>query len=435
MSCPAAAGFDPLAPDYLADPLPALARLREQGPVHYAPDLGLWLVTRRADVEEVFRDHGRFSGANTQVPVFPLAEIPRQILAAGFGATPTLSNCAPPKHTRIRAHMVRSFPARRIAVLETLIRQRTAELAGQMLAQGRFDAVRALTFPLPATVVFGLIGFPEDDTGWLKSLAAERLALTWGRPGEDEQIRIAENTVAYWRYCTDFVAGKAADPGDDFTSDLLRISQADPAALSQDEIVNVIYSVSFAGHETTTNVATSGLWRLLSSPGQWAALCADPSLAPAAAEEALRFDPSLFTWRRVTTRATAIGGVPVPAGAPLLLLVGSANHDAAAFPDPDRFDIRRPNARRHLAFGHGIHFCFGAPLARLEIAIIFEHLARTAPDLRLAPDTEITFPANICFRGPQSLWLTSKPLSWAVAGNTGSRRRAVLTGSGLQPYS
>lgn len=404
-SCPVNDHFDPLSADYLADPLPPLSGLRSEGPVCYLPELDMWAVTRHADVEEVFMDHDRFSGSNTQVPMFPLAERARRILAEGFGATPTMSNCDPPKHTRVRAHVVRSFSARRIAAMEPLIRRRTAELAETMLRKPRFDLVSSLTFPLPASIVFGLIGFPESDMNWLKGLAAKRLAFTWGRSCEEGQIAIARNMVTYWRYCCDFVVRRDQEPAGDFTSDLLRICHENPEELSREEIVNIIYSVSFAGHETTTNVATSAVWRLLTHRDQWEALCADSALIPGAVEEALRFDPSLFTWRRITRAAATIGGTPVPADARLLLLVGSANHDETVFADPDRFDIRRATARKHLTFGHGIHFCVGAPLARLEIAAIFECLSQHAPGLRLAPDSPVTFPANVCFRGPESLWL------------------------------
>ena len=403
--CPIGGGLGLLAPDFLDDPQMALTQLRDSGPVHYLPELGMWAVTRQQDVEEVFKDHKRFSGAVTQVPIFPLSAESEKIMALGFGASPTLSNCEPPKHTRVRSHMVKSFSARRIAVLESMVRARTEALTDRMLENDRFDVVENLTYPLPASVIFGLIGFPEEDTDWLKGLAAKRLAFVWGRSEPAEQIAVAENMVTYWKYCEEFVAQAATDPGDDLTGDLLRIHHGDPDALTTDEIVNVIHAVSFAGHETTTNVATSGLWRLLTHRELWDALRADPTLVPAAVEEALRFDPSLFTWRRVATCDTEIGGVPIPTGARLLLLVGSANHDERVFAQPEQFDLRRANVRQHLTFGRGIHFRFGAPLARLEIGAIFEHLSQRVPSLRLVPNSTVTFPENICFRGPDALWL------------------------------
>ncbi|WP_399091733.1 cytochrome P450 [Streptomyces sp. BBFR2] len=404
MSCPVSAGYDPLAPAFLADPFPHLAELRTQAPVFHHPELDMWVVTRHADIERIMKDHRTFSGANTQEPVFPLNEEARALLADGFGTSPTMSNGPEPKHSRVRSHCLKVFSARRLEVLAPTVRARADELITRMLTRPRFDAVNELTYPLPASVVFALIGFPAEDTVMLKELAAERMVFTWGRATPEQQTDVAKFMVRYWKYCVDFVHRRLAEPRDDFTSDLVRVHLADPEALTVDEITNVIHAISFAGHETTTNVATSALLRLLSDRAQWEALCADPSLVPQAVEEALRYDPSLFTWRRKTTRAVDIGGVTVPEGAKLLLQIGSANHDPQAFDDPEAFDIRREAARHHLTFGRGIHYCFGAPLARMEIGTMLELLTRRAPDLRLAGEP-VDYPKNICFRGPTELWL------------------------------
>ncbi|WP_329792545.1 cytochrome P450 [Lentzea sp. DG1S-22] len=403
--CPVQGRFDPLAPGYIADPYPALATLREEAPVFYEPQLDMWPVTRHEDVKRILTDHESFSGAITQTPFYPLAEEAKEILDAGFHATPTVSNCDPPKHTRVRAFNVKAFSARRVAGLEPVIRAYTTELLDGVASRSRFDLVRELTAPLPAKIVFSLIGFPESDSEALKALALNRMAFTWGRSTKDEQVRIAGRMVEYWRYCTDFVAARKEDLRDDFTSDLLRSHLADPAALSVEEIVNVIHAVSFAGHETTTNASSSTLQRLLTHREQWEEICADPALIPNAVEEGLRFDPSLHTWRKITTREVDIGGVTVPAGAKLLLLIGSANHDPARFPDPDQFDVHRSNSQQHLTFGRGIHACFGAPLARLEMRVMLEELTARLPHLRLAADEVVRYHENACFRGPVQLWV------------------------------
>ena len=209
----------------------------------------------------------------------------------------------------------------------------------------------------------------------------------------------------YWRYCERFVADRIADPRDDFTSDHVRVHLDDPEALTVDEIVGVIYGLSFAGHETTTNLTTNAVRRLLEHPDQWREICADPTLIPGAVEEVLRFDTSVIAWRRITTRAVSIGGVEVPAHAKLMLMLAAADHDPGRFPDPDAFDIHRADAARHLAFGKGIHFCLGAPLARMELRIVLELLTKQAPDLAMAADQDLTFPPNIAFRGPHRLLL------------------------------
>jgi len=352
--CPVHQGFDPLALDYLADPYPTLAAVRDEAAAFYAPGIDMWVVTRYADIDAIFKDPATYSAAITQAPVFPLARRAQQILAQGFGATPTMSNCDPPKHTRIRAHNVKAFSARRIAVLEPKVRAKARELVAA-ITPGRVDLVPAVTYPLPAYMIFTLIGFPDQDMDMLKGWCGNRMAFSWGRPGPDEQAEIAANMVRYWCYCEDFVARRARDPRDDFTSDLVRVRLADPDALSLEEITNVAYGLSFAGHETTTNFTGNTLLRLLSDRAQWDELCADPQTIPGAIEEALRYDTSVITWRRVTTRPSRIGQVEIPAGAKILLLLGSAGRDPGKFGEPETFDIHRRDARAHLAFGKGIH--------------------------------------------------------------------------------
>jgi cytochrome P450 len=400
--------FDPLAEAYLADPYACFARVRPGTPVFYAPSIGMWVVTRYHDIDAIFRDPPRFSAANAQEPLSPLSDEARAVLAGGFGASPTMSNCDPPKHGRIRAHNNAAFSPRRIAVMEPQVRAKADELVTAMAAApaGRADLVADLAFPLPAHTIFRFIGFPDGDTEMLKGWCTDRLHVTWGRPAAGVQVSVAQHMVAYWQYCSRFVADRLAAPADDFTSDLLRIHLADPEAISVDEITNIAYGLSFAGHETTTNLIANTVRRLLEHPDQWGLLVEDPGRIPGAVEEALRFDTSVVAWRRVTTEAVEIGGVPVPAGAKLLLLLGSANHDPAEFPEPERFDVTRANARNHLAFGKGIHFCLGAALARLQGRIVLELLTSRLPALRLVPGQHYTFPANVSFRGPQRLEVT-----------------------------
>ncbi|GAA2884957.1 cytochrome P450 [Pseudonocardia halophobica] len=399
--CPVRADVDPFDPAYLADPYPLLAELREHEPVAYLPVLDMWAVTRHADIDAVFRDPATFSASIAQDPIFPPAREAREVLA-GFRAAPTMSNCDPPKHTRIRRHTARAFSARRIAVVEPAIRAKAGELIAAMLREPEADVVESLTFPLPASMIFTLIGFPPGDTEMLRGWCGNRTAFSWGRPTVEEQTGIARNMVRYWRYCEDFVHARLADPADDYTSDLLRAHLADPEDLTVDEIVNVVYGLSFAGHETTTNLTTNGLRRLLEDRSRWEALCADPALIPAAVEEVLRYDTSVIAWRRRTTRPVSVGGVDLPEGARLLLLLGAAGRDPRAHPEPDTFDLRR-EPRPHLAFGKGVHFCLGAPLARSEFRILLELLLAAAPDLELVPDQELRFSPNVSFRGPRRL--------------------------------
>lgn len=399
--------LDPMDDAYLHDPYPALNRLRSTAPVTFAPALGYWLVTRYADVEAVFLDPATYSARIAQDPLLPLSEEARGVLAGGFGATPTMSNCDPPKHGRIRRHNMKSFSARRLTTLEPTVRARCSELVDRLLArieaEGSADLVEELAFPLPAVVVFALIGFPDGDTERLKQWCTDRTSFSWGRPSEQAQIRIAEQMTAYWRYCETFVRERLADPRDDFTSDLLRVHLDDSETISVEEIVNIAYGLSFAGHETTTGLIGNAVRRLLEVPDRWEQLRDDPALLPTAVEEVLRFDTSVIAWRRITTRPVELGGAALPQGAKLLLMLAAANRDPDRFPDPDGFDLQRPDARAHLSFGKGIHFCLGAALARLELRVVLEQLLDRAPDLKLIENQELSFGPNVAFRGPQTL--------------------------------
>ena len=401
-ACPAHASFDPLDPAYLADPYPLLAELPA---AFHAPGLDMWVLTRFADIEAVFRDPATFSPSIAQDPMFPLSDAARAALGPDFPLPKTMSNAEPPVHTRIRRFSLQAFSARRTAALEPRVRAAAVELVDALPASGPFDLVAGLSHPLPAFMIFTLIGFPPEDTELLKSWCGNRMAFSWGHPTPRAQLEIAGNMRRYWTYCAEFVQGRIAEPRDDFTSDLVRIHLADPTQLSPLEITSVIYGLSFAGHETTTNLTSNAVRRLLEHRDQWGELCADPSLIPNAVEEVLRFDTSVIAWRRITTRAVRIGEVDIPAGARLLLLLGGAGRDAERFPEPERFDVHRPDAARHVAFGKGVHFCLGAPLARMEARIVLELLTAAAPDLELVPGQRFDFPANVSFRGPEQLWL------------------------------
>ncbi|MBT2207475.1 MULTISPECIES: cytochrome P450 [Actinomadura] len=401
-SCPVHQNFDPLEETYLADPYPTMSAVRAEVPVFYSPEVDMWVVTRYGDIESVFKDPGSYSASIGQRPVFPLTDEAREIVRGGFHATPVMSDCDPPRHTRIRKHNMKGFSARRTAVLEPKVWAKATELV-DAIEPGRVDLVSAVTYPLPAYMIFTFIGFPDADMDMLKRWCGNRMLFSWGRPSPEEQKDIAGNMVRYWRYCEEFVADRAKNPRDDFTSDLVRIHRDDPEAVSLEEIVNVAYGLSFAGHETTTNYTSNIIRRLLTHRSQWEDVCADRELVTDAIEEGLRYDSSIIAWRRITTRPVTLGGVDIPEGGKIMLLLGAANRDPEVFHAPESFDIHRDDSRSHLAFGKGIHFCLGAALARMEARIVLELLAERAPGMTLVEEQEYTFPANISFRGPRRL--------------------------------
>jgi cytochrome P450 len=411
--------FDPLDRDYLADPYPYYARFRREAPVFHAPKIDFWVVSRYEDIVSIVKDPETFSNARVQEPLHPLTPEALEGLKRGVRVVPTTSTADPPLHKRTRKHAARAFSARRVAELEGRIREIANGLIDAMISDGRADLVDRFAFPLPASVVFSLIGYPEEDTEMLKSWCSDRLKITWGRPLPEEQKATIEKMTSFFDYIEDFVRRRAEDLRDDYTSDLLRIRAEDEENLSFDEVVSICYSLSFAGHETTTNLILNGLRQLLGQPGLWDELREDPSLIENAVEETLRRDTSVIAWRRSSTRPVEISGVEVPEGARLMLLLASANRDEGVFEDPDAFDICRKNANKHIAFSHGIHFCLGAPLARLEARIAFELLAQRLPDLRLSPpDQRFEFDPNMSFRGPKKLWAEWTPAE-VPAGATG----------------
>ncbi len=402
MSCPVAHGFDPLAAEFLADPFPVLAEWREQAPVFYAPSIGRWVVTRYADIDRILTDPATFSAAEAQRPVYPMDADAAAVLAA-LPLVPTMSNCDPPDHQRFRSVMARAMSPRRVAALRPAIEARTRELIDRFTADGRADLVSALFHPLPALTIFTLIGFPLTDAEQIKAWCADKLEVNWGHLSAERQRRSAQGMRAFVDHCAAFVARRRAEPADDLVGALV----ADERALTDVEITSLIFALSFAGHETTTNLLGNMARHLLARPGAWAEICADRSLIPGAVEETLRFDSSVPMWRRVTTRDVEIDGVALPAGSRLVLAFAAADREPAVFPDPDRFDVRRSNARRQLSFGRGIHLCLGAGLARLECEVVINMLADRLPGLRLVPDQPVSFVPNLSFRGPVSL-----PAAW-----------------------
>jgi len=401
-TCPVDESFDPLSPGFLADPFAVMAKA--EAPVFFAPSIGYYVVTRYTDIEEVFRDPATYSAAVTQAPLVPLAPKVQQILlAGGHKPQPSMVSLDEPAHARLRKPAARAFSMKRVTAMIPAIEATAVQLLDAIGQEPEFDLVAALAFPLPANIVFSLMGVPEQDHGQLKQWCGYRAALSFGRPAPKDQVEIATSMAAYRRYMRSLVDLKVAAPGDDLASDLIAIHDEAPDRLTLDEIASILFSLSFAGHETTTGLISNTVRRLLEDPARWEEIAGQPDLIPQAVEESLRYDPSVAVWRRVTTRPVTLAGIDLPEGARLYLWLAAAGRDKDVFAEPDRFDLHRPDAERHLAFGKGLHFCLGANLGRLEAQIAIAELARRYPGLRLAPAQELTFQPNISFRGPQTL--------------------------------
>ncbi len=316
-----------------------------------------------------------------------------------FQGTSGLSARQPPDHTRIRSFVNKAFTPKRVASMEPFIRELAVTTISRFEKDGQADLVTQLSYDLPALVIFRLLGIPDQDVPDIKEWALSRVLMNFGNPSEQEQLGHAGNLVKYWQYCVELVNSRLQHPTDDLPGDMARVFNSGDHTVSTHEMAGLVYGMLTAGHETTTNLLWNSFRDLLTHRSQWEALVADPARIPNAIEEMLRFAPSVFTWKRKVKRPVTVAGVELPVGANVLLLLGSANHDSEHFVDGDELDITRKNARDHLAFGLGIHYCLGAPLARLESRVVLEELTRRLPNLRLK-EQEFTFAANTSFRGP-----------------------------------
>jgi cytochrome P450 len=407
--CPVSPGgrdFNPFVDPYLADPYAYWSRVRPAEAVFYSPELDYWVVTRYEDIKAIFADPKTFSASIAQNPIKPLApQVTHMLQSGGFRPKPVMSNADPPEHTRIRKFTWQAFTPKRIAQLEPEVRRLVTRFIDRIEADRKADLVRQMFYDLPVLVLFIFLGMPEEDVARVKTWSRNRLMLTWGRLSDEQQMSEANGLLEYWKYTEAYVQGLVANPPDNYVGDLIRVSRENDSDLSIHEITNVVYGLLIAGHETTTSMSANAIVTLMRHREAWERLCADPALIPNAVEELLRFDSSVITWRRRAVKAVEVAGVPIPEGAKLLLALCSGNRDDMHFPEPEQLDIDRENAKTHLSFGFGIHYCLGAPLARLELKVILEELTRRLPSLRLTPDQPWEFPANTSFRGPARLWV------------------------------
>ncbi|WP_405714769.1 cytochrome P450 [Streptomyces xanthophaeus] len=361
--------------EFDADPYPFYAALRTAGPVHQV-DMGggdrSWLVVGHEEARQALNHPGL---AKDWLGSGQFAAIP------ATAANTNMLESDPPHHTRLRRLVSREFTARRVEALRPRVQQVTDGLLDAMAArpERRGDLIRDLAVPLPLTVICELLGVPDLDSARFRFWSAEIVAPSGAGPDG----RVMEEMTAY---LFELVAAKAADPGDDLLSALIRTRDEGGDQLSPEELIGMAFLLLIAGHETTVNLIGNGVRALLAHPDQLAALRADPEgLIDGAVEEMLRYDgPVQHATYRFALADLELGGVTVPAGSSVMVALASADRDPARFAEPDVFDIRR-NAAGHLAFGHGIHFCLGAPLARMEGRIAVRSLLERFPDLAEDP--------------------------------------------------
>ncbi|MBS4728569.1 cytochrome P450 [Mycobacterium sp. SM1] len=398
------AEFDPFDPAYVADPYPWFHRARHEEPVFYSPEIDRYVVTRYSDIKNILTDTESWSADIVTELVTPLYESTMAEFAQGsaiqYLTGPTLVNEDGPQHTLRRKRLMPSFSPKALAALEPQIRTSVNEYISKFVKKGRADLVDDFVWELPVRVLFTFMGIPEADAHYVKEFSAERAVFSWGRPDEQQQNKIAQEVNRFAEFCEHHIARQRANPGNDLASEFVKFNQEEPELFPDIMPYSYMINFMFAGHETTTSAAASMFRHLLENRPQWEAVCRQPELIPKAVEETLRQSPSLVAWHRRALKPMEVGGVSIPENGKALIVLGSANHDEEVFGDnSEEFDISRPNANRHLAFGFGKHTCLGAPLARMELRVFLEETTRRLPHLRLVENQKWEFNPNVSFRG------------------------------------
>ena len=395
---PTAAGvpqFNFNAGEYVANPFPMLAMLRSQQSLFHFPlpdGHSLWFVTGFDDAVRVLRDLRFASGGG-----IGYRDADDAATNDTIGLAQSMVFADEPDHTRLRMLVAKGFTPRLIESLRPRIESIAETLLDDLVASGQttFDLMRVFAYPLPISVISEMLGVPSEDRADIEH---------WSHAINNGQ-RTAEDATSirqFSAYIRKLMAAKRAAPGDDLLSTLVTSDDGDH--LSEKELLGMVSLLIFAGHETTSNLIGNGTLALLSSRSEWDKLRDNPALLPNAIEELLRYcGPALSTTPRYATEDIAFGGETIHKGDMVNVVVGSADRDGTVFSDPDALNIAR-QMERHLAFGYGIHFCLGAPLARLEGQIGFGALLRRFPNLQLATAPEdLKWQGNMVLRGLESL--------------------------------
>jgi len=386
--------FNPFLPEFHANPYPFYHRLRATDPVHRTP-MGLWVLTRYDDVVSVLKD-----------PRFGREEF-AQILANvyGEGARSMLFR-DPPDHTRLRGLVSQAFTPRMIERMRSHIQEIVDRLLDRVQNANRMDVIADLAYPLPVTVICEMLGVPTDAHSGIRQWSADlaRSVDAIGMPTDEEVVtrgRAAQQAML--DYFRDLISERRQTPRDDLLS-LLIAAEEQGDRLSEGELLITCILLFVAGHETTVNLIGNGLLALLNHPDELAKLRGDLRLLPGAVEELLRYDSPVQRTGRITNTDVELDGRKIAKGSLVVTAIGAANRDPAHFPDPERLDITRRD-NRHIAFGFGIHFCLGAPLARLEGQIAIGTLLRRMPGLGLATST-LEWRESSTLRGLKNLPVT-----------------------------
>ncbi|WP_327088801.1 cytochrome P450 [Nonomuraea sp. NBC_01738] len=392
--------FDPWNPDFVANPYGVYADLRRDAPVSFFEPTGQWLISRYEDVNALLRDRrlgrsylhvGTHEEFGHEPP--PAFQDPFwRVVNAG------MLDVEPPVHTRLRRLVSKAFTPRMVESLRPRVRAIAGDLVDAFVAKGGGDLLAEIAEPLPVTVIAEMLGIPDADRHLLRPWSADICGMYELNPPPEAQhtaVRAAEEFADYLRV---LARERAQNPGDDLVSALSQVE-----GLTEDELIGTCVLLLNAGHEATVNVTGNGWWSLFRNPGELDRLRQDRSLLPTAIEELLRWDTPLQMFERWVLEDVEVGGVAIPKGVEVALLFGSANRDPEVFADPDRLDVGRVD-NPHISFGAGIHFCLGAPLARIELMESFGALLDKAPKLELV--AEPRWKSGYIIRGLESIDVT-----------------------------
>ncbi len=375
------------APDLVDDPYPTYKRLREEAPVLWSERVNGWVLTRYDDVTATFNDSARFKNGGRFEPVFDAVDSAHRAEFAPmrkhyqYGVI----GADPPDHTRLRGLIQKAFAPRALEAMRAPVQAIVDAHLNSVANSGGMDVVRDLANPLPVIVIAQMMGVPPADSTLFKHWSDDVMRFQSGGRASLDDMRISQHALFEFRaYLQALFAQRRTDPRDDLISALVQAEEQGDR-LNEEELLATCVTLLVAGHETTTNLIANGLLALLRNPDQRALLRADPGLIGGAVEEMLRYDTSLQRNRRIVGEDLELRGQHMRKGQFVMQVIGAANRDPAVFADPDRFNITR-NPNPHIGFGRGIHFCLGAPLARIEAPLAIQSLLGRFPDVRLDGD-------------------------------------------------
>ena len=379
--------FDLASAEVREDPYGLYRDLREKDPVHRLRTLDAWALTRYEDVDAVLRNHHRFTNVD------------RAMVDTGLK---TMLDFDPPDHTRLRSLVFRAFTPRAIAAYRERIQRIADQLLDDVEGQDRFDLIAALAFPLPLLVIAEMVGVEPEDMDRFEAWSNDSAVSVEPILTPDELARVEKARTELFAYFEEVIEQRRREPRDDIVSALLAVEEEDGDRLSHEELLGTLLLILVAGNETTRNLIGNGMLALLRHPDQMQRLREDPKLMKPAIEELLRYDSPVQMDGRVAVEDTELGGRRIRAGQRVIAMIGAANRDPAAFPNPDALDIGR-REKTHLSFGRGVHHCLGSSLAQLEGQIAFSALLRRFRSIRLAtPPRRRT---QVVLRGLRELWI------------------------------